>query len=159
MAVLQLKREVAMKVQNVLSQSPTYVTPDTSIQKVADTMRDLKCGVIPIGENDKIQGVVTDRDIVIRAVALGKNPDTPVKEIMSEKVLYCFQDQEVSDILKNMKEQKVHRLVVLDNPEQKRMVGMISLANIAKACNDEPELASELAECEQRDMEASAYCA
>jgi len=86
--------------------------------------------VLPVGQDDHLVGMITDRDIAIRAVALGKAPDTPVREVMSQEVLYCFDDQELEDVARNMADIKVRRLPVLNR--SKHLVGIISLGDLSK---------------------------
>ena len=85
--------------------------------------------MLPVGENDKLVGMITDRDIAIRAVAADKGPKTPIREVMSKDVMYCFEDDELDDIVQNMADIKVRRLPVVDR--SKRLVGILSLGDIA----------------------------
>ena len=73
-------------------------------------MAEIDAGSLPVQEDDRLVGVITDRDIAVRAVAQGKSPDTPVRDVMSREVLYCFEDQEVKEIARNMGDVKVRRL-------------------------------------------------
>jgi len=83
-----------------------------------------------VGEDDRLVGMITDRDIAIRAVARGKGPDTPVRDVMSsEKVLYCYDDEELDHVAKNMSEHQVRRLPVVNR--EKRLVGIVSLGDLA----------------------------
>jgi CBS domain-containing protein len=86
--------------------------------------------VIPVAENNLLIGMVTDRDIAIRAVAAGKGPDTPVREILSRQVLYCFEDQDLKHIAKSMGIAKIRRLPVLTRDN--RVAGMLSLGDVAR---------------------------
>ncbi len=147
-----------MKVKDVMSSNPKLQTPKSTLKEIAQEMLELKTGVVPISENDRLVGMVTDRDITIRAVAMGKNPNTPVEQIMTNKVLYCFENDNIDQVLKNMKEQCVQRLVVLDNESDKHLVGMVSLSDIAKECTDD-KIAQYLVECNSRDAMATACCA
>jgi CBS domain-containing protein len=106
-------------------------TPGQTIRDVARMMAEIDAGILPVGENDRLVGMISDRDIALRAVAEGKGPDTPVREVMStDKVLYCFEDEDLDDVAKNMGDTKVRRLPVMDR--NKRLVGIISLGDIAK---------------------------
>jgi len=106
-------------------------TPGQSIREVAKIMDEIDAGVMPVGENDRLVGMITDRDIAIRAVAQGKGPDTPVRDVMStEQVLYCYEDEELDHVAKNMASQQVRRLPVVNR--EKRLVGIVSLGNIAQ---------------------------
>jgi CBS domain-containing protein len=106
-------------------------TPGQSIRDVAKIMDEINAGAMPVGENDRLIGMITDRDIAIRAVAKGKGPDTPVREVMStEHVLYCYEDEELDHVAKNMSEEQVRRLPVVDR--DKRLVGIVSLGDMAQ---------------------------
>ena len=86
---------------------------------------------MPVGENDRLVGMITDRDIAIRAVAQGKGPDTPVRDVMStEQVLYCYEDEELDHVAKNMGSEQVRRLPVVNR--DKRLVGIVSFGDVAQ---------------------------
>jgi len=87
-------------------------------------------GALPVAEVNLLVGMVTDRDIVIRAIAAGKGPDTPVREVLSDQVLYCFEDQDLAHVAKSMGLAKIRRLPVLSRDQ--RLVGMLSLADVAR---------------------------
>jgi CBS domain-containing protein len=117
------------KVRDAMSRDVRIAMPDESIRNAARLMAELDAGVLPVGEGDKLIGVITDRDIAVRAVALGKEPSTHVREVMSQEVLYCYEDQDLPAVAKNMAEQQVRRLPVVNR--DKRLVGIISLSDIA----------------------------
>ena|SRR2546426_8447678 len=118
-----------MKVAEAMSRDVCVASPDQSICEVACSMAEIDAGAIPVGENDRLVGMITDRDIAVRAVAAGKGPDTPVREVMTADVKYCFEDESLDHVAKNMAEQRVRRLPVLDR--DKRLVGILSLGDIA----------------------------
>src|SRR6266542_5073988 len=89
----------------------------------------IDAGLLPVTENDKLVGMITDRDIAIRAVAEGKGPDTKVRDAMSAEVKYCFEDEDVAHVAENMADLQVRRLPVMNR--DKRLVGIVSLANLA----------------------------
>ncbi|HKO87629.1 MAG TPA: CBS domain-containing protein [Burkholderiales bacterium] len=120
-----------MKVSEVMSRDVRLASPDQAICEVAQIMSDLDAGALPVGENDRLVGMITDRDIAIRAVAARKSADTPVREVMSAEVLYCYDDEDLEDVADNMSIQKVRRLPVVNR--DKRLVGIISIADIAMA--------------------------
>ena len=125
-----------MRVKEVMSTHTEFLAPGDSLAKVAEEMRKHDYGFMPIGEGDKLIGIVTDRDITIRGVAKGKKLDgLTAKDVMTKKVLYCYEDQPIEEVAKNMGEQQVHRLIVLDR--NKRLKGVISLGDIARKCKDE----------------------
>lgn len=117
-----------MRVAETMTRDVQIASPDQSIVEAARMMAECDCGVLPVGENDRLVGMVTDRDIVVRALAQGK-PDAPIREIMSQEVKYCLEDDEVSDVARNMGDLQVRRLPVLN--KDKRLVGILSLGDIA----------------------------
>ncbi|HEY2817899.1 MAG TPA: CBS domain-containing protein [Casimicrobiaceae bacterium] len=118
-----------MKVSKCMTRDVQFVNPTQSIRDAARMMAEIDAGALPVGQDDRLVGMITDRDIAVRAVAEGKSPDTPIREIMSREVLYCFDDQELKDIARNMGEMKVRRLPVLNR--DKRLVGIVSLGDLA----------------------------
>ena len=125
-----------MKVSKYMTRNVQLATSTQSIRDAARTMAELDAGALPVQQDDRLVGMITDRDISVRAVAEGKSPDTPVREVMSQEVLYCYDDQEVKDITRNMGEVKVRRLPVVNR--DKRLVGIISLSDLP--LNEEPSL-------------------
>ncbi len=135
-----------MLVDEVMSKNTEVVTSTASVKEVANRMAELKAGLMPIYEGDKLIGTVTDRDLVIEAIAKGKNLDDEIASIASEPVLYCFKDDDTETVLNNMRKNEVQRLVVLDNQESKRLVGIVSVADIASRC-DSNETAKSIVDC------------
>lgn len=119
-----------MQIREIMSRDVDVLPPDASIVEAARHMRDRDIGSIPVAENDRLIGMLTDRDIVTRCIADGLDTAGPVREAMTDKMLYCYEDQEVDEIAHNMSEQKVRRLPVVDR--SKRLVGIVSLGDIAK---------------------------
>ncbi|MFZ5511653.1 MAG: CBS domain-containing protein [Pseudomonadota bacterium] len=128
-----------MKVSQVMTRDVRIANPDQSIAEVARLMAQTDVGALPVGEHDRLVGMVTDRDIAIRAVAQGKGPDTKVGEVMSHEVKYCFEDEDIAHVAENMGDIQVRRLPVLDRG--KRLVGIVSLADIAR--KEKPSHAAE----------------
>jgi len=118
-------------------------TPGQPIREVARTMAAIDVGVLPVGENDRLIGMITDRDIAVRAVAQGKGPDTPVREIMSEHVEYCFDDEELDRVAQGMADVRVRRLPVVNR--EKRLVGILSLGDVARRGNQREIVAETVA--------------
>jgi CBS domain-containing protein len=119
-----------MKIQEIMTRDVKIVTPDTPLATAARLMRDIDTGFLPIGENDRLVGTITDRDIAVRAVAEGKDPNTAhVREAMSNELTYVFEDQDVSDAARIMGDRQIRRLPVLNR--DKRLVGIVALADIA----------------------------
>ncbi len=112
-----------------MSSDVRVASPDQPIRDAAALMARLDAGVLPVGENDRLVGIITDRDIAVRAIAQGKGPNTPVREVMSEDVKYCFEDDEIDLVAQNMSDIKVRRLPVLNR--DKRLVGIVSLGDLA----------------------------
>ena len=119
-----------MKVSDAMSRDVAVASPAESIRNAARVMAKIDAGVLPVGEGDRLVGMITDRDIAIRAVAEGKTPTTKVRDIMSEEVLYCYDDQDLDEVAQNMSEMKVRRLPVVNR--EKRLVGIISLGDLAR---------------------------
>ena len=120
-----------MRVSEAMTREVRIATPGQSIREVAKIMAEIDAGAMPVGENDRLVGMITDRDIAIRAVAQGKGPDTPVRDVMStEQVLYCYEDEELDHVAKNMGSEQVRRLPVVNR--DKRLVGIVSFGDVAR---------------------------
>lgn len=133
-----------MNAKDVMSKKPEYLTPTTTLKQAADQMRTHDYGFLPIGENDRLIGAVTDRDITIRAVAEGRDPNrTTLREIMSKRIYFCQETDNLESVAQKMEKLQVRRLVVLD--KNKRMTGIISLGDIATKCKN-AKLCSEITE-------------
>ncbi len=124
-----------MRVSEAMTRDVRIANPGQSIREVAKIMDDIDAGSMPVGENDRLVGMITDRDIAIRAVAAGKGPDTPVREVMSKDVKYVFDDEDLEHVAQNMADIQVRRLPVVNR--DKRLVGIISLGDIAVDTHDE----------------------
>lgn len=121
-----------MQVRDVMTRDVELVSPDTPIKDAAMKMRDVDTGFLPVGENDRLVGTITDRDIAIRAVAEGKDPSaTTVRDAMSEHLVYCYDDQPTEECAALMGERQIRRLPILNR--DKRLVGVVSLGDLAKA--------------------------
>src|SRR5215510_7768194 len=116
-------------VSDYMTRDVTVVTPNDTLQQAAKIMAQMDCGCLPVGENDRLVGMITDRDIAVRAVAAGKSPTTAIRDVMSQEVKYCFEDDDVEEVAENMADIKVRRLPVLNR--EKRLVGIVSLGDIA----------------------------
>jgi len=121
-----------MQIRDVMTSQVSMVRPDTPLSEVARKMRDEDIGAVPVADGDKLIGMVTDRDIVTRALA--EAPDVSrirARDVMSPKVLYCLEDDTVSDVLLNMREQQVRRLPVVN--KDKHLVGVVSLGDLSQS--------------------------
>ena len=119
-----------MKVSEVMTRDVVLIAPDDTICEAAKKMAECDAGALPVGENDRLVGVITDRDIAIRAVAESKDLDTPVREVMTPQVLYCYDDETCEHVAENMGEQQVRRLPVVNR--DKRLVGIVSIADLSR---------------------------
>ena len=126
-----------MRVNEVMTHGVECVRPEDSIAAAAQKMKDLDVGALPVcGDNDRLAGMVTDRDITVRATAGCCDPGgTFVRDVMTPNVIYCFEDQDVTEAARLMKENQVRRLVVLNR--DKRLVGIVSLGDLAVEAGDE----------------------
>lgn len=123
-----------MKVENVMHRDAEWRTPDTSLKELAELMRDQDIGSVPIGENDRLVGMVTDRDICCRGVAQGADPDkVTARDVMSQEIQWCRADDDLEEAMERMESRQIRRLPVID--DNKRLVGMLSLGDIATAAS------------------------
>ncbi len=116
-------------VRDIMTRDVVVASPNDSLQKAASLMGAQDVGSLPVGEQDRLIGMITDRDIVLRAVAEGRNSETPVREVMTSKIRYCFDDEDVEAVAKNMSDLQVRRLPVVNR--DKRLVGILALSNVA----------------------------
>jgi CBS domain-containing protein len=126
-----------MKVEEVMTPSVECARPGDSIATAAARMRDLDVGSLPVcGEDDKLAGMLTDRDITVRSTADCCNPaETPVRDAMTPEIVYCLSDQDINDAAALMKQNQIRRLPVLD--QEKRLVGIVTLGDLANYVDDE----------------------
>jgi len=136
--------EVAMRVNKVMTRGVQCARPNETLQKAAQKMRELYVGPLPVcGDNDRLVGMLTDRDITVRAVAEGWDPKSKkVSDAMTPDVVYCFEDQDVTEVAEVMKTKQLRRLVVLN--QDKRLVGIVSLGDLATDVKDEDVAAKAL---------------
>jgi predicted transcriptional regulator len=113
-----------MKVAQVMTKDVRMTSPDQTIREAARTMSEEDVGVLPVAENDQLVGMITDRDIAIRAVAEGKGPEAKVRQVMTDQVKYCFEDEELDHVAKNMANIQMRRLPVMNR--DKRLVGIVA---------------------------------
>ncbi len=118
-----------MKVSEAMTRDVRVASPDQTIQDAARLMAEVDTGVLPVGENDRLVGMITDRDIAVRGVAEGKGPQTSIREVMTEHVHYCFEDEDTDEVAQKMADSQVRRLPVLNR--DKRLVGILSLGDLA----------------------------
>ena len=121
-----------MKIAECMTAEVETVSPDQPIREAAQFMLRADAGAMPVGEGDTLVGMVTDRDIAVRGVAAGRGPDTPVREVMTEEVIYCFEDDEVEEVALKMSDRQVRRMPVLSR-ENETLVGIVSLGDISRS--------------------------
>ena len=125
-----------MQVKEVMTRGAECVAPDATLQEAAQKMKGLDVGPLPVCDNNRLVGMLTDRDITVRAVAEGKDPRTTrVRDAMTEGIAYCFEEDDVADAARLMKERQIRRLVVLNR--DKRLAGIVSLGDLAVETGDE----------------------
>ena len=123
-----------MKAKDIMTPSPATASPNDSIECVAQLMREYDCGVVPVVEGRQIVGIVTDRDLAVRALAAGKDADTAVRDVMTASPCCCSADDDVSDVEKVMKDNQVRRVPIVDDREC--CIGIIAQADLARAAKD-----------------------
>lgn len=115
-----------------MSRDARFVSPQESLQHAAQLMRDLDVGALPVCDGEHLVGMITDRDITIRSTAEGKMPtESQVKEVMSSDVQWCFEDQPVDEVMIQMADSQVRRIPVVSHGDQKKLVGIVSLGDVA----------------------------
>ena len=125
-----------MKIKEVMTRAVESVRPDQTLQEAAAKMKSLDVGPMPVTEGDRLVGMLTDRDIVVRAVADGRDArTTKVRDAMTSDVVCCKEDDDVNDAATKMKDRQIRRIVVVD--AQQRLAGIVSLADIAVNTSDE----------------------
>jgi CBS domain-containing protein len=121
----------ARKIKDVMTEGVELIGPDATMKEAAAKMAETDVGILPVGENDRLVGVVTDRDLVVRGIAQGNDPSrTKIRDVMTQGVLYCYDDQDPAEAAEDMAEQQVRRMPVVTR--DKRLIGMISLGDIAR---------------------------
>lgn len=142
-----------MQLRDVMTRRVEVIRPDATIQEAAQKMKNLDVGPIPVCDGDRLQGMLTDRDITVRAIAEGKDPtQTQVSEVMTPEVIYCFEDQDVADAARIMRERQIRRLMVLNRG--KRLVGIVSLADLATEPDAQDEASDTLEQISEPAMPA-----
>jgi CBS domain-containing protein len=130
------------QVADVMTRDVRVVSPQDSIQRAAQYMDGLNVGVVPVCDGTKLMGMVTDRDITVRGVAAGKMADTPVTEVMSQHVRWCYEDQDIDEVMDEMRDAQIRRLPVVDH--DKKLVGIVSLGDLADRGSDDKRVGETL---------------
>lgn len=118
-----------MKVSECMTETVRTIYPSMTIRQAAQLMGELDSGALPVRDNDQLVGMISDRDIAVRAVAHGKDPNTPVSEAMTRDIKYCYEDEDIEHVAHNMGEIQVRRLPVINR--EKRLVGIVALSDLA----------------------------
>lgn len=126
-----------MKVSDAMTRDVKVASPDDHIKAIAKLMADQDIGFMPVGENDRLVGTITDRDMVVRALAEGRDGNCAVRDVMTKEVRYCYEDEDIDHVAQNMGNIQVRRLPVVSR--DKRLVGVVSLADVSQA--HDPEVA------------------
>jgi CBS domain-containing protein len=124
-----------MTIRDIMTPDVEYVWPDDTLQEAALKMKELDVGSLPVCDRDRIAGLLTDRDITVRAVAEGRDPkSTRVREVMTRDVIFCYEDEDAEEAARLMQARQVRRILVLNR--NKRLVGIVSLADLVAGTGD-----------------------
>ena len=127
-----------MRLKDIMTYESVVVGPEITVQKAAGKMEEYDAGLLPVCDGGRLVGVLTDRDIVTRAIAAGHDPSqTMVRDVMTSHTVWCYEDQDCSEASRLMEEHQIRRLAVLDR--QDRLVGIISLGDL-EACTGDTTL-------------------
>jgi CBS domain-containing protein len=127
-----------MKVSEIMTRNVCIASPDQKLREVAAEMERHDIGVLPVADNDRLMGIITDRDIAVRAISRGLGPEDRVRDVMSADVKCCFEEDEIGDLAQNMANEQIRRLPVFNN--EKHLVGIVSLADMATSTGISDEL-------------------
>lgn len=121
---------MAKKIREVMTRDVEVINPNDTLRDAAEKMRSLNVGPLPVCDGQRILGMITDRDIVVRAIAVGKDPNsTQVSDVMSSGIEYCFDDDNTEGVLERMRDKQIRRMIVVDR--SKKLVGIIALGDLA----------------------------
>ena len=130
-----------MKLKEIMTRDVEVIHPDDSLQTAAQKMRDRDVGFLPVCDGDRLAGVVTDRDLIVRVIAEGMDPKAMIgRDLVTAPVIYGFEDQDVDEAARTMQENQIRRLVILNR--DKRLVGVVSLGDLAR--NRPPDQSGEV---------------
>jgi CBS domain-containing protein len=117
------------KISEVMTSEVKVVSPEDSLQDAAAIMAEEDVGALPVCDGTRLQGMITDRDITIRAIANGRGADTAVSEVMTDDVVWCTEDDDTQDVLERMGDRQIRRIPVVD--QDRNLVGIVSLGDLA----------------------------
>lgn len=126
-----------MKIRDAMTRDVRMVRPDQTVREAAQLMAQMDIGALPVQDSDRLIGMITDRDIAVRGVAEGKSGETRVRDVMTNEIKYCYEDQTVEEVTRNMGEQRIRRLPVMNR--DKRLVGILSLGDLAREESSQDE--------------------
>jgi CBS domain-containing protein len=122
--------------KDVMTKEVELISPNDSLKDAAEKMRSLNVGPLPVCDGDRLKGIITDRDIVVRAVSQGMDPsNTRVSQAMSDEIEYVYEDDDISTAARKMKEEQIRRILVVNR--DKRLVGIVALGDIAEALSSD----------------------
>lgn len=141
-----------MKLREIMTSNVEVIHPDDTLQIAAEKMRDRDIGFLPVCDGDRLTGVLTDRDLITRALADGMDSKAMLgRDLVTSPAIYCFEDQSVDEAAKLMHDNQIRRLVILSR--DKRMVGVVSLGDLAMSADD--KLSGEVLQSVSEPMSAS----
>ncbi len=133
-----------MKINECMTRDVRVIAPSDTIERAAQIMGQIDAGVLPVADGDRLIGMITDRDIAVRGIGEGAGPEARVRDVMSQEVMYCYDDEETGEVLDNMASIQVRRLPVMNH--DKRLVGIVSLGDLAKADGQSGRALGEIAQ-------------
>lgn len=133
-------------IADVMSRDVSYVSPEDSIRHAAELMEDLDVGALPVTEGQRLVGMITDRDITIRATAAGLGPeDTQVADVMTDDICHCYEDQNTDEVMQDMRDIQIRRVPVVSRDDH-TLVGIVALADLVESETDDSKIAHTLLE-------------
>jgi CBS domain-containing protein len=124
------------QVKDVMTRDVEIISPNDSLKDAAEKMRTLNVGPLPVCDGDRLKGIITDRDIVVRAVSQGMDPNnTRVSQAMTDELEYVYEDEDISNVARKMKDEQIRRILVVNR--DKRLMGIVSLGDLAEAMSTE----------------------
>lgn len=139
-----------MKILEVMSRDIEVIEPEATLRQAAERMRALDVGALPVCDGERIQGMLTDRDIVVRGLAVGLEPTAPVEQVMTREVAWCYDDDDVEDAAQLMRDRQIRRILVVTRIGE--LVGILSLGDLATDLQDDRLSGSVLGEVSEPAM-------
>jgi len=143
-----------MQAKEIMTRNVECIAPETPIEDAAKRMKSLDVGFLPVCENDRLVGVVTDRDVVLRVVAEGKkSSECLARDIMTEEVCWCYEDLTVEEVADFMAKKEVRRVLILNR--DKRLTGVISIGDLSQARGEQLKAGETMKEISQAPPQAA----